>query len=241
MKKRFITLFTALLLLSLTACGNSPEKTDPSGQQNASTQPEKTSGSQASEPERSSSEAVALSSSPEQSAAEASSEPESGEGPTQKALIVYFSWSGNTESVANAIASQTGADVFRLEPVQAYSTDYNTVLDVARDEQRNNARPAFSGSIDNLAEYSVIYLGYPNWWGDLPMILYTFLDTYDLSGKTIAPFVTSGGSGFSDTLRTIRAVQPNATVLDGLSLNSSEAADPDSAVSDWLAGLKITE
>lgn len=73
------------------------------------------------------------------------------------------------------------------------------------------------------------------------MILYTFLDTYDLSGKTIAPFVTSGGSGFSDTLRTIRAVQPNATVLDGLSLNSSEAADPDSAVSDWLAGLKITE
>lgn len=155
-----------------------------------------------------------------------------------KALVVYFSHSGNTESVAKEIQSQTGADIFEIVPATPYTTDYNTLLDVAQNEKRDNARPAISGTVENLNDYDTIYLGYPNWWADMPMVLYTFLDTYDLSGKTIAPFVTSGGSGFSNTISTIKSMEPNSTVTDGLSIRDSAAGNPASAVSDWLEKLK---
>lgn len=154
-----------------------------------------------------------------------------------KELIVYFSWSGNTQSVATEIQNQTGADVFQLMPVEPYTDDYDALLDIAQEEQRSGARPEISDSIENFENYEVIYLGFPNWWGDMPMILYSFLDDYDLSGKAIIPFVTSGGSGFSDTISTIKSMEPDAEVLDGLSLGSSQAAEPASAVTDWLNGL----
>ncbi len=155
-----------------------------------------------------------------------------------KALVVYFSHSGNTESVAKEIQSQTGADIFEIVPATPYTTDYNTLLDVAQNEKRDNARPAISGTVENLDDYDIIYLGFPNWWADMPMVLYTFLDTYDLSGKTIAPFVTSGGSGFSNTISTIKSMEPNATITDGLATRDSAASNPASAVSDWLEKLK---
>ncbi len=156
-------------------------------------------------------------------------------------LVVYFSWSGNTESVAVEIQNQTGADTFRLVPAEPYTDDYDTLLDIAQEEQRNGARPAISGSIENFDSYEVVYLGFPNWWGDMPMILYSFLDDYDLSGKTIVPFVTSGGSGFSNTIRTIESMEPDAEVLDGLSLGSSQAANAGDAVANWLSGLGLVE
>ncbi len=159
-------------------------------------------------------------------------------GTGSKALVVYFSHSGNTESVAKEIQSQTGADIFKIIPVTPYTTNYNTLLDVAQKEKRDKARPAISGTVENLDDYDIIYLGFPNWWADMPMILYTFLDTYDLSGKTIAPFVTSGGSGFSNTISTIKSMEPNATVTDGLSIRDSAAGKPAGAVSDWLKKLK---
>ena len=112
---------------------------------------------------------------------------------------------------------------------------------MAQKEQSTDARPAISGSIENIEQYDVIYVGYPNWWGDMPMILYTFFDTYDLSGKTVVPFVTSGGSGFSDTISTIRRLEPDASVLEGLSLSSSRASDPGSDVADWLTGLGLVK
>lgn len=155
-----------------------------------------------------------------------------------KALVVYFSHSGNTESVAKEIQSQTGADIFEIVPATPYTTDYNTLLDVAQNEKRDNARPAISGTVENLDDYDIIYLGFPNWWADMPMVLYTFLDTYDLSGKTIAPFVTSGGSGFSNTISTIKSMEPNATITDGLAIRDSAAGNPASAVSGWLEKLK---
>ncbi|MDO4322481.1 MAG: flavodoxin [Lachnospiraceae bacterium] len=173
------------------------------------------------------------------SSSEKSSDP--ADEPTEtgsKALVVYFSHSGNTESVAKEIQSQTGADIFEIVPATPYTTDYNTLLDVAQNEKRDNARPAISGTVENLDDYDTVYLGYPNWWADMPMVLYTFLDTYDLSGKTIAPFVTSGGSGFSNTISTIKSMEPNATVTDGLSIRDSAAGNPASAVSDWLEKLK---
>ncbi len=156
-------------------------------------------------------------------------------------LVVYFSWSGNTENVANAIAEQTGADVFEIVPKEAYIDDYNALLDIATEEKENGARPAIAGNIEDITQYDIIYVGYPNWWSDMPMILYTFFDSYDLSGKTIAPFCTSGGSGLSGTVSSIRELEPEADVLDGLHIGSSAASDPNQAVSDWLESLGFVE
>lgn len=157
------------------------------------------------------------------------------------ALVVYFSWSGNTENVANAIASATGADVFEIIPEEAYIDDYNALLDIATQEKESGARPAIAESIEDIAQYDIIYVGYPNWWSDMPMILYTFFDSYDLSGKTIAPFCTSGGSGLSDTVNSIRELEPDADVLEGLHIGSSSADNPEDAVSDWLSSLELVE
>lgn len=155
------------------------------------------------------------------------------------ALIVYFSWSGNTESVAKEIQAQTGADLFEIVPTEPYTEDYNALLEIAQEEQASDARPAISGEVENFEKYDVVYFGYPNWWSDMPMILYTFLDEYDFSGKTIAPFVTSGGSGFSGTISAIESMEPEAEVTEGLSLGSSAAADPENAVAGWLEEIGL--
>lgn len=149
-------------------------------------------------------------------------------------LVVYFSWSGNTRRVAESIQQQTGSDIFEIVPVTPYSDDYNTVVDFAKVEQQNNARPEIADTIDNIDDYDTVYVGFPNWWGDMPMILYTFFDSYDLSGKTVALFCTSGGSGLSDTVSEVKALEPDATVTKGLHIGSAASSDPDSAVSQWL-------
>ena len=158
-----------------------------------------------------------------------------------KSLVVYFSWSGNTENVAKSIQTQTGADIFEIVPTTPYSDDYDTVVDFAQEEQRNNARPAISGSIENIEQYDVIYVGFPNWWGDMPMILYTFFDTYDLSGKTVALFCTSGGSGLSGTVNAVKSLEPNATVTEGLHIGSGSSSNPDRAVSEWLGDIGLAK
>ena len=157
------------------------------------------------------------------------------------ALVVYFSWSGNTENVAKAIADQTGADVFEIIPEEAYIDDYNALLDIASKEKEDGARPAIARSIEDIAQYDIIYVGYPNWWSDMPMILYTFFDSYDLSGKTIAPFCTSGGSGLSGTVNSMKELEPDADVLEGLHIGSSSASSPDQDVSDWLDRLGLAK
>lgn len=158
-----------------------------------------------------------------------------------KSLVVYFSWSGNTENVAKSIQTQTDADIFEIVPATPYSDDYDTVVDLAQEEQRNNVRPAISGSIESIEQYDVIYVGFPNWWGDMPMILYTFFDTYDLSGKTVALFCTSGGSGLSGTVNEVRSLEPNATVTQGLHIGSSSSSNPDSVVSQWLGDIGLAK
>lgn len=155
------------------------------------------------------------------------------------ALIAYFSWSGNTETVAQEIQNQTGAELFEIVPAEPYTEDYDELLDIAQEEQSSDARPAIADTVD-LSGYGTIYLGFPNWWGDMPMILYTFLDEYDLSGKTIVPFNTSGGSGFSDSLDTIAKMEPDAEITEGLSLGSGEAQNCGDDVAEWLARIGIT-
>ena len=156
-------------------------------------------------------------------------------------LVVYFSRSGNTESVAMRIAERVDADVFEIETVQEYPEDYDELLDYARNEQRSNARPELSAHINDIERYDVIFLGYPNWWGDMPMPLYSFLDEYDLSDKTIMPFVTSGGSGFSRTIRSIESEEPEATVLDGLSIRDRRVHDSstDRAIEEWIEDSEL--
>lgn len=152
----------------------------------------------------------------------------------KKGLVVYFSQSGNTQTVAQEIQKQTGADIFRIEPVQPYPNEYGAATELAKKEKNAAARPAIANEIKNLGEYGVIYLGYPIWWGDMPMIVYSFLDQYDLSGKVIAPFCTHSGSGICDTVGKIRALEPNAQVLDGLEIYGSQAQEAAAKVADWL-------
>ncbi len=157
---------------------------------------------------------------------------------TAKSLVVYFSWSGNTEKVAKEIQSQTGSDIFEIVPKTPYSDDYDTVVADAKKEQQNDARPEIKDTIDNIDSYDTIYVGFPNWWGDMPMILYTFFDTYDLSGKKVALFCTSGGSGLSNTVNEVKELEPNATVTKGLHIGSSNASNPKSYVENWLEEIK---
>ena len=156
---------------------------------------------------------------------------------TGKVLVLYFSQSGNTEAVANFIHNAVGGDIVKLETETPYPSDYDELVDYAQEEQRENARPALSTKIDNIDEYDTIFLGYPNWWGDMPMPIYTFLDEYDLSGKTIAPFITHGGSGLSGTTENIKEEEPNATVTEGLAVNGSNSRNSQSTVNNWLAEI----
>ncbi|WP_278850076.1 flavodoxin [Thomasclavelia spiroformis] len=152
-------------------------------------------------------------------------------------LIVYFSQTGNTETVANIIHDNVGGDIVKLETTEAYPSDYDELVDYAQQEQQGDARPELSTVIENIEQYDTIFLGYPNWWGDMPMAIYTFLDTYDLSGKTIAPFITHGGSGLSGTPENIQEEELNASVTEGLAIDGDEASDSSEDVVEWLNSL----
>lgn len=148
---------------------------------------------------------------------------------------------GNTQYMAYVIQETVGADIFRIEPETPYPTDHDTLVDLAKEEQNDNARPSIKDTIENFDTYENIFVGYPNWWGDMPMILYSFFDEYDFSGKTIIPFNTHGGSGFSDTISTIKELEPNAEVLDGKSISRNDIQDAEQEIVDWVNSLGLTE
>lgn len=148
---------------------------------------------------------------------------------------------GNTQYIAQLIHQETGGDLFRIETVQEYPGSHDALLDYAYNELTENARPELASQIENPDSYDVIFLGYPNWNSDLPMPLYSFLEEYDFSGKTIIPFTTHGGSGLSRTVQTIKELQPDVTVVEnGLSISRNNVPDAQSEVTDWIAGLNIT-
>ena len=147
---------------------------------------------------------------------------------------------GNTQYTAQLISQETGGDLFRIETVQEYPGTHDALLEFAYEELSEDARPELSTQIENLDSYDTIFLGYPNWNAELPMPLYTFLEEYDLSGKTIIPFVTHGGSGFSRTIQTIQQMQPEAQVMEqGLSISRNSAADAAEGVSQWIEELGL--
>lgn len=196
---------------------------------------------------------------------EGTAEAESSEAAAQSSLLVaYFSYAenaalpddvdasasasiqpwngaltGNTGVVADMIAQATGADLFSIRTVEQYPDTYDATLDQGQQEQSEGARPELATHLENLDSYDTIFLGFPNWWGDMPMAVYTFLDEVDLSGKTVIPFVTSGGSGFSNTISTIQQMELQATVQEGLSIGASSATGAQQQVESWLSELGL--
>ena len=171
---------------------------------------------------------------------------------TKQSLVVYFSLAGeqynvgnikegNTSIIAKFIAEETGSELFELETQKPYPTDgYSRLTQIAKDEQNKKARPALKADID-ITAYDTIFIGYPNWWGDMPMPLYTFLEAHDWKGKTIIPFCTHEGSGLSGTESRIRSTCKGATVEKGLAVQGKVAQTNRSAakkeVQDWLSKL----
>ena len=163
-------------------------------------------------------------------------EPAEGTGGT---LVAYFSWSGNTEQMAQMIQKETGADLFEIEPATPYTDDYDTLLDVAQQEQADNARPEVASQVENWDSYDVVFVGYPDWWSDAPMLVYSFLESYDWEGKTLIPFCTSGGSGFGRSLEKLPDSAPGAEILEGLHISGSSVGSAGAEVADWISSLGI--
>jgi flavodoxin len=157
-----------------------------------------------------------------------------------KILIAYFSWSGNTREMAKQIQQQTDGDLFEIKTVKTYPTDYNECTEVAKKEQDDNARPPLSTEVKDMAAYDVVFVGYPNWWGTMPMALFTFLEKYDLSGKTVVPFCTYGSGRWQRSLDDFKKLCPNATILEGLAISGSVVRRSKGEVVNWLQKIGIT-
>ncbi len=214
MKKLTVLFLSAVMLLSLAACGN---RTDDMGKENKT-------------PSQNNSENTG-----NQSGFQEDSVNKNG-----KILIAYFAEAENSEvdavaspsivtingntvgrmrALADMIQAKTGGDLFSIQTSVDYPADIGALIEYAADEQENNVRPELTSHIENLDEYDTIFIGYPNWWYDMPMVLYSFFDEYDFSGKTIIPFNSHNGSRFSSTIQTIQELEPNATVItDGFTI-----------------------
>lgn len=144
---------------------------------------------------------------------------------------------GNTEYMADVIVEQTGGDKFLIQTETPYPADYDTLVDQQQGERDQNSRPVLSSHVENFNEYDVIYLGFPNWWYGMPMPLYSFLEEYDFSDKTIIPFNTSGGSGFSDAVEEIKELCPQATVLEGLTIHGNQIQEAKDEIVSWIDSI----
>lgn len=157
----------------------------------------------------------------------------------RKILIAYFSWSGNTREIAGQIGERVGGDLFEIKTVGAYPTEYRACTDIAKKEQNENARPALSTKVDNMADYDVVFIGYPIWWGTTPMALFTFFEQYDFSGKTIVPFCTHGGSGLSRSASDIAKLCPKSTLLEAVAIRGTDAKNAQNTVEYWLEKINL--
>lgn len=145
---------------------------------------------------------------------------------------------GNTQYVATLISEATGSDLFEIKTAHSYPGSHKALIDAAKVEIDNNARPKLATHITNLKDYDVVFVGFPNWWYDMPMPLYSFFDEYDFSGKTIIPFCTHGGSRFSGAIKTIRELEKGAKVLDGYAIARNDVADSKEGILKWLKKLQ---
>lgn len=166
----------------------------------------------------------------------------------KKCLIAYYSRRGNnyvsgrivnlavgnTEAAAKMIQDTTEGDIFHIDTVKTYPEDYTETTEVAQKEMRGSARPELSAHVEDFDSYDVIFLGYPNWWGTMPMPVFTFLEEYDFSGKTIIPFCTHEGSGLGRSEKDIVMLCPNSTVLKGLAIHGTRVNEAKKDIINWL-------
>lgn len=158
---------------------------------------------------------------------------------TNKILVAYFSRTGNTRALAEEIAEQTGAEVFEIIPAEPYPDDYDATVERFRKERAENARPAIASEVANMEQFTTVFIGFPNWGDDMPHIVYTFLEQYDLSGKTVVPFCTNGGGGFGNSLDGLKRTCPDSIVADGFECSGSRADRQQENVSKWLAEIGV--
>lgn len=149
-------------------------------------------------------------------------------------LIAWFSWSGHTRTLAEAIQRRAGGDLFEIRPVDVYPDEYRACVARAQEEQRTDARPVLVGTVPAMQQYNVVLVGYPNWCGSMPMPVRVFLETYDFSGKIIFPFCTHGGGGSGRSFRDVRRLLPTADVCNGFALPGSRAQTPQPTLDKWL-------
>lgn len=230
MKKRISMIMVICLLLSLTACGVN------SGT-NSNTEPSATQ-SQAETPPSEPAEDPGVSADDSAEGSDPATEPTEE---AAKTLVVYFSATGNTKAVAEEISRLTGADLYEIVLADPYTdADLNYNNNDCRANQEMNdtsARPAIGSGVIDVSPYDIVFVGYPIWWGTMPRIINTFLDTYDLSGKTVLPFCTSGSSGITQSVSDFRAAEPGADVRDGLRASGAN----DSSIENWIADNGISE
>ena len=163
-------------------------------------------------------------------------------------LVIYFSRSGenyfggelkviekgNTEVIAEYIQNETGANIFKVEPLNPYPDDYMKCIDVAKKEQKDGARPEIKETLSDISSYDVIYIGFPNWWGTLPMPMWTQLEQLDFTGKTVKPFVTHEGSGFGSSLNDLKNLCDGAEIKKGLSVPGDKVYDVKDNILHWI-------
>lgn len=164
-----------------------------------------------------------------------------------KILTIYYSrkgenyWNGsirdlekgNTEIVAEMIQKAVGGELFEVDTIKKYSDSYHTCAEEAKRELEAKERVAVKQYLDNLNDYEIIFVGYPNWWGTMPMVLFTFLEKYDLAGKKIIPFCTNEGSGMGTSEEDLAEICTGASILPGLAIRGSDAAQSEGIVADW--------
>ena len=229
MKRTLSLLLTFALLLTLAACGPTAGQADissnstPEGDAPASTTPETPPTAQ-----------------PEDTTSPENETPEEADDSGKKILIAYFSATNNTENIANLLNEILDADLYEIVPETPYTSDdlnYNDSSSRSSQEMNDpDARPAISGSVDNMEQYDVIFLGYPIWWGEAPRIINTFLESYDLSGKTIAPFCTSASSPMGSSATSLQGLTGSATWLDGQRFSGGASS---SEVQSWVDSLNL--
>lgn len=220
MKKLVSMLMVFTLLFSFTACGNNNNAGESEKLQDSASQTEQQTTVSEQEPD---------------SSAETSSAESNPVETETKSLVAYFSCTGNTKAVAERIAELTGADRYEIVPAEPYTDEdlnyNNNDCRANREMNDSSARPAIGSDSIDISDYDTVYIGYPIWWGTMPRIINTFLDTYDLSNKTVMPFCTSGSSGISKSVSDMKAEEPDADIRDGLRASGSS----DSGINEWLS------
>ena len=230
MKKAISILLSLFMILSLAACGNSASRAEQPSTENNSME--------------SSENVIAESSNTDdtESAETLTTQPEETEPEEQgsRVLVAYFSATNTTEGVAEHIANGLNADLYEIIPEDPYTdadlnyNDNNSRTTIEMNDP--NARPVISGSIENMEQYDIVFIGYPIWWGEAPRIVSTFVESYDFSGKTIVPFCTSGGSGIGSSATNLEQLTSGADWLDGRRLNGSDSQD---TVMEWVNSLGL--